>query len=161
MYLNALDIFFSWILSCVWSWQSLEESTPILRVILSFDVSNVFGGDSKAVRKFTLCTCVSCIESHLTYFGVSALVPGSDILGDICSCTVISSSTIRQIVWWSFFRAIDPKVLPDSWDFPKFSWGLLRDCERCPRKFVFCLLFFSSWDEEGFVGCLPFSPVGF
>ena len=47
--------------------------------------------------------------------GVSALVSGSDILRDIRSDLVVRSLTVRPIVWWLFFQALDcPKVLPDS-----------------------------------------------
>ena len=72
------------------------------------------------------------------------------------------SSSVLPLVWQRFFLgALDrPKVLPDSRGFPKFSEGLLCDCERRSGKFDFCLLWFLSQDKEGFSRLLPFSQTG-
>ena len=67
---------------------------------------------------------------NLTYSGFYDLVDGSDIY-----------PLIRR----RSLRALDrPKVLFESWGFPKCSEGLLRNCEQRPGKFGFCLLLFSS-----------------
>ena len=72
--------------------------------------------------------------------GVSTLVVGSDILGDLRSALVVVSSTFRPLVWQRFLWALDPKVLSDSRGFPKLSEGMLRDYERRPGKLLpaFC-----------------------
>ena len=41
MYLNNLDIYFSWLFSCVQSGHSLEGSAPFLRVFFFFNITNV------------------------------------------------------------------------------------------------------------------------
>ena len=99
---------------------------------------------------------------HTTYSGVSALVAGSDILRDLLSDIVFGYLTVRPIVWQRFFRALaSPKVLPDSQGFPKFSEGLLWDCERCPGKFDSYHMLFLSRDEEGFISISTLSLTGF
>ena len=42
VWLNTLDICFSWLLSHIWYGHLLKGSAPILRIIFSLDVSNVF-----------------------------------------------------------------------------------------------------------------------
>ena len=82
------------------------------------------------------------VSSPPTYSGVSALVAGSDILGDILSALVVGSLTFRPLVWRRFLKALDTKVFPYYWGFPKFSEGLLHDCKQSPGRFDSCLLLF-------------------
>ena len=60
---------------------------------------------------------------RLISLGISALAAGT--------------SSVLLLVWRCFFLgALDfPIVFPDSQGFLKFLEGLLRDCERRPRKF--------------------------
>ena len=93
--------------------------------------------------------------------GSPLLYLGPDILGHISSAIFIGYSNFRLLIWRRFSQALDPKVLPDSQVFPKFSEGLLHDCEQRPEKFASCLMLLSYRDREVIVGILPFSPTGF
>ena len=86
VYINTLDICFFWIPSRVQSGHLLEGSALILRVVFSFDASDIFGGGSKVVGEFSHCSHVRWIESHPTYLGVSAIVAGYGIIGDLRFC---------------------------------------------------------------------------
>ena len=64
-------------------------------------------------------------------------------------CSLLLSMSLlsaRSSVGGLFGLSIVPKF-SDSWGFPKFSEGLLRDCEQPSRKFHSFLLLFSSGDE--------------
>ena len=62
-------------------------------VLLSFDVSEIFGGGSEVVSKFYRRSRTSWLDSHPLESGVSALVNGSDIIWDLRSDLVVGSST--------------------------------------------------------------------
>ena len=156
-----MDICFLWIISRIRSGQSLEGSALILRILFSFDVSDVSGGGSEVVSEFSFCFRMSWLESHLTSSRVSALVADSDIIRDLCYSLVVGSLTFQTLVWRHFSRALDTKGLPDYPGFPEFLEGLLHHYKQRPGKFDSCLLFFSSWDEEDFVRLIPLSPTIF
>ena len=92
-----------------------------------FYIYGVFEGGSEVVSEFVCRSCVRWIDSHPTYSGLSTLFAGSDILEDIRSALVVKSLTFRPLTWWRFLWALDPKLLPDSLVFLKFSDGLLRN----------------------------------
>ena len=54
VYSNTLDICLVWIRICIWYGHSFEGSVPILRVLSSLNVSDVFRGGFKLVRPFFL-----------------------------------------------------------------------------------------------------------
>ena len=145
-----LDICLLWILSRVWYGHLLEGSTPFLRVLLSFNVSDIFGGGSEVFRKFS-----QSILRELAFLfplissGISALAYGYSI--------------VLPLVRKRFFLgALDhPKILPDFWGFPKFLAKLLRNCDQRTSKFDYWLLFFLSQDEEYLFRLIPFSLTGF
>ena len=112
---NTLDIFLHFLLSRFRS-QLLELSDPLLRVLFSFNVSDVFGGGSEVVRKFS---------QSLPRDLVSLFHPISSGISDIHS----GSSSVLPLVWRRLFLGdLDhPKVLPDSWGFSKFWVGLLHN----------------------------------
>ena len=126
MYIATLDIYFHWLLRCVRSGKSLEGSAPILRVLFSFDVSDIFKGFYKVVSEFSqsiqheLLSILRSISS-----GTSALVAGS--------------SSFLTIVWWCLFLGYldHPRVIPDSLGFPKFSDELVCNFEQRPGKFYY------------------------
>ena len=51
VYLNTLDSCLHWLLSHLQSGKSIEGSAPFLRVLLFFDVSNIFRGGFEVVRE--------------------------------------------------------------------------------------------------------------
>ena len=112
-------------------------------------------------QKYFRRSCVIWLESHPTYSGVSDRVSGTRYPwgSPLFSCCWVFDLLIDPLV--ALIVGSRSKVLPDSRGFPKFSEGLLRGCEQCPRKFNSCLLFFSSWDEEIFVRLLPIYLTGF
>ena len=65
---------------------------------VSFDVFENFRGGSKVIGKFSRCSRVSWLESHLTYSGVSALVTGSDLFPGI-------SALLSSLVIWPSDRS--------------------------------------------------------
>ena len=154
-------VWFFWLLSHVQSGHLLEGSTLILRFLLSFDVSNVFGGGSKVVGKFSRHSCVSWIKYHTTYSGVSALVAGTWYPWGSPLCSRLRVFDLPTARLAELLTGYWSQVLPDSQGFPKFSDGMLHNCEQRPGKFSSCLLLFSSRDEEDFVRLLPFSPTGY
>ena len=93
--------------------------------------------------------------------GSPLLSLGMISLGVSASGIGVVSSTVRPIIWRRFSRALDPKVLPGSRVFPKFSEGLLCNCEQRPRKFhpAFCC---SRPDtKEVSLGLFPSLPQAF
>ena len=101
-----MDICFRWILSRVQFGQSLKVSALILRVLFSFDVSNVFGGVSEVVSKFLVVPTWSgfspiqhtwvypILSLGLIFFGISALLSlsglwPSDLLFGGASCRLL------------------------------------------------------------------------
>ena len=93
VYLNTLDILFSWLLIRVRSGQSLKESAPILRVLFSFDVSDVFRGGSDMVSEFS-----QSLPRDLAYL----FSPISSGISDLA----YGSSSVLLLVWWLFFLGI-------------------------------------------------------
>ena len=65
VYLNTLDICLLWLLSCVRSGKSHEVSSPVLRVLLFFNVSGVFGGDFEAVGESSDCASGVFLKGYL------------------------------------------------------------------------------------------------
>ena len=84
---------FCWITSCVRYEQSLEGSALIMKVLFSFDVSDVFRGGSEVVRTFSYRSRVSSQESHSTYSGSPILLLGHIFLG----ISALSSSPGLQL----------------------------------------------------------------
>ena len=112
-------------------------------------------------QMFLICFYAIWLDfSHPTHSWVSALVSGSDILVDL---QVLLSSGIwpfDHLFGGSSFGLLISKFPPNYWGSPKFSEGLLLDCEQFNGNFDSWLLLFLSRDEEGFSMMLPFSPTG-
>ena len=125
MYLNTLDICFRWILSRVQYGQSLGGSAPILRVLFSLHVSDVFRGGSKVGGKFSRRSRVSWIESHPTS-------SGSPILSLALIFSGISDLLSLLGLWpyYRFSQDLDPKFLPEYRGF-RNSWN---DCFAIARN---------------------------
>ena len=75
VYLSTFYICLYWLLSHVRSRQSLEGSALFFRVLIFFDVSNIFGGGFRNVQQILP---ISPARAGLS-------VP-YDLFGDICSC---------------------------------------------------------------------------
>ena len=124
---RRFDVWFFWLLIHVRPGYLLKGSTPILRVLFSFDVSGIFGGGSKVVSKFSSRSRVSWLDSHSTYLGISALVSGTwyNWVSPLCYCH------------WVFNLPIDrlAALLVGSWSqsspwFSGFSEVLGRTASR-------------------------------
>ena len=130
VYLKNLDICLQWIISRFWSKKLLEGSSPFLRVLFFFNVSNVFGGGFEVVRE-SLQSLPHDMYSlyRLISLGISDLVD--------------RSSSVLPIIWRRFFlMTLDfPQLLRMKGD-PKLSNGLLHSVSGSllPDFFPPCLM---------------------
>ena len=106
VYLNTLDIFFCWILSCVWFGQSIEGSATILRVLCLFWCFRCFWRRLQSGRWI-----VSFFPLELAWFP-------SDIIGVLRSCHWV----------WSYqgspLMLLLSSLRPFNWSFGSASLGL-------------------------------------
>ena len=101
-----------------------------MRVLFSFGVSDVFGEVSEVVSKFSHRSRVIWLESHPKYLGVSALVVGSDILGDLRSTLVVGSLTSDRSFGGASRGLLGPKfslVLGGFRSSPKDCFAIASD----------------------------------
>ena len=111
------------------------------------------------VSKFYRCSHVSWLESHPKYLGVSALVVGSDILGDLRSTLVVGSLTSDRSFGGASRGLLGPKfslVLGGFRSSPKDCFAIASDapggllpafCCPCFETKKVLLEFFPSFQQ--------------
>ena len=108
LFRRRFDVCFRWILSHVRNEHLIEESVtegPLEAFWCLWCFRRSLRSDQSIFLNHFRASWLDL--SHPTYSGVSTLVTGSYILGDIRSALVIGSSTVRPLVCRRFFWALD------------------------------------------------------
>ena len=117
---------------------------PLLRVPLSiFDVWH-FPEEAPKFLENSISLSISAWAAEFLFR------PTFSAISSLISRFLISSRLSSGVL----FGLLGILFLCSTWvtGDPKFSYGLLQNCERCPGNPSPCLLFFSSRDGEGLAG---------
>ena len=140
VYSNTLDICLVWIRICIWYGHSFEGSVPILRVLSSLNVSDVFRGGFKLVRPFfwSFLHTLDCLSLPILS-GVYNIVPRSSTIWPSSGGASVGSCFLPQLR----MTTGAPKVLE----------GLLCSV---PRNMLPALFFPCLMAEKVLTGCFPY-----